>query len=62
MVTISAGHVQKAVLKTPVLTAVFARPHSVTWRVPRSLKPGVLTVCVVATDPSGHRALPPAPS
>jgi hypothetical protein len=58
VVRISAGATVKAVLRTPVRTAVYARPHSVTWRIPTSLKPGMLRFCIVATDPTGNKNAP----
>jgi len=58
VVRISAGDALKAVLRTPVRTAVYARPHSVTWRIPTSLKRGTLRFCIVATDPTGNKNVP----
>jgi hypothetical protein len=58
VVRVSAGRTLKAVLRTPLRTAVYFRPHSVTWRVPKSLKPGKLKFCIVATDPSGNKNAP----
>ena len=58
VVRISAGKTLKAVLRSPLRTAVYSRPHSVTWRVPRSLQTGKLNFCIVATDPSGNKNAP----
>jgi hypothetical protein len=58
VVRVSAGRTLKAVLRSPLRTAVYSRPHSVTWRVPRSLHPGKLKFCIVATDPSGNKNAP----
>ena len=58
VVRISAGSVQKAVLRTPMRTAIYQRPHSVTWKIPKSLKPGTLRFCIVATDPAGNHNAP----
>ncbi len=58
VVRILAGRTQKAILRAPMRPALYSRPHSAVWNVPRTLKPGALTFCVVATDPAGHRSLP----
>jgi hypothetical protein len=46
-------------IKTRLRQSVYARPHSVTWRVPKSLSPGPVRFCIVATDAAGN-ASPPA--
>jgi len=38
--------------------AVYQPPHSITWRIPKSLKPGALHYRVVATDRSGNHNAP----
>ena len=58
VVRVSAGRTLKAVLRSPMRTAVYSRPHSVTWRVPKSLPAGKLKFCIVATDPSGNKNAP----
>jgi len=58
VVRISAGKTLKAVLKAPMRTAVYQKPHSVKWDVPKTLKPGMLRFCVVATDPAGNHNTP----
>jgi hypothetical protein len=58
LIRITAGTKLKAVLRTPMRSAVYQKPHSVTWRVPRSLKPGPLRFCIVATDPTGNHNAP----
>jgi hypothetical protein len=58
VIRISAGQTLKAVLRTPMRTAVYQKPRTATWRVPKSLKPGVLRFCIVATDPSGNHNAP----
>jgi hypothetical protein len=58
VIRISAGNAIKAVLRAPMRTAVYQKPHSASWRVPKSLKRGTLRFCIVATDPSGNRNAP----
>jgi hypothetical protein len=58
VIRITAGSRLKAVLRTPMRSAVYQKPHSVTWRVPKSLSPGPLRFCIVATDPTGNRNAP----
>ena len=58
VIRISAGRTLKAVLRTPMRTAVYQKPRLAKWRVPKSLKPGMLRFCIVATDPSGNHNAP----
>jgi hypothetical protein len=58
VIRISAGNALKAVVRAPMRTAVYQKPHVVTWRVPKSLKPGTLRFCIVATDPAGNHNAP----
>ena len=58
VIRISAGRAVKAVLRIPMRSAVYQKPHVVTWRVPKSLKPGTLRFCIVATDPPGNHNAP----
>jgi hypothetical protein len=58
VVRISAGKTLKAVLKAPMRTAVYQKPHSVKWRVPKTLKRGTLQFCIIATDPAGNHNAP----
>src|SRR5262249_35678219 len=51
VIRISAGKTLEGVLRTPMRTAVYQKPRTATWHVPRSLKPGALRFCIVATDP-----------
>jgi len=59
VVRISAASTLKAVIRAPMQKAVYQPPHSVTWRIPKSLKPRTLRFCVVATDRTGNHN-PPA--
>jgi hypothetical protein len=58
VIRINAGGALKAVLRTPMRSAVYQKPHSATWRVPKSLKAGTLRFCIVATDPTGNHNAP----
>jgi hypothetical protein len=58
VVKISAGTKLRAVLRTRLLPAVYPRRHSVTWRIPKTLKPGSLRFCIVATDRTGNHNPP----
>jgi len=58
VVRISAGKTLKAVLEAPMRTAVYQKPHSVKWRVPKTLKRGTLQFCIIATDPAGNHNTP----
>jgi outer membrane murein-binding lipoprotein Lpp len=58
VIRISSGNALKAVVRTRMRVAVYQKPRSVTWRVPKSLKPGTLRFCIVATDPTGNHNAP----
>ena len=58
VVRIAARSVVEAILRRPMQKAVYQPPHSITWRIPKSLKPGALHYCVVATDRSGNHNAP----
>jgi len=49
------GHLL-ATLSVPLRPTNFQTPVSVTWKVPRSVRPGQLRACLVAIDPSGNRS------
>jgi hypothetical protein len=40
----------------PLRPVTFGAGSSVTWKVPLTLKPGQLRLCIAASDPSGNRA------
>jgi len=56
-VRVTARTKQIATFKTKFHQALYARPHTVTWRVPRSVKRGSLRFCVVAVDAAGNRSV-----
>ena len=45
-----------ASFKIPLRPVAFQSVASVAWKVPRTLAPGQLRVCLTATDPSGNRS------
>jgi hypothetical protein len=51
----ASGHAV-ATFRIPLRSFPFQVPVSVEWKVPRTVKPGQLKLCLAATDPSGNRS------
>jgi hypothetical protein len=45
-----------ATFRVPLRPTAFQTSSSVVWKVPRTVKPGQVKVCLTATDPSGNRS------
>jgi hypothetical protein len=57
-ITVAAGGKTLATLSSPLAATNYPNPHTVTWRVPKTIAKRGVKLCMLATDVAGNKSSP----